>query len=84
MKKSKYSLLLFKAAILLAFIGPLPAFAGRITLSAPAGSGAFGASVTALPNRNIVVTDPDFDDPTTGIQNVGAVYLYDDTGALIS
>ena len=61
-----------------------PAFAARITLPTPAGSGAFGATVTALPNRNIVVTDEGFDDPVTGVANVGAAHLFSPTGALIS
>lgn len=41
----------------------------------PAGSGSFGTSVTALPNGNVVVTDP-FWDPPGAIPYVGAVYLY--------
>ena len=84
MRPLHYPRVMSTAAILLALSTALPAFAGRITLATPAGSGAFGASVTALPNRNIVVTDPGFDDPETGIQNVGAVYLFNDSGALIS
>ena len=49
----------------------------------PAGSGKFGDSVTALPNGNVVVVDPEYDDGATS--NVGAVYLYNGaTGALIS
>lgn len=57
--------------------------AQNIDLPGPAGSGSFGASVTALPNGNIVVTDPGFDAGAT--ENVGAVYLYNGaTGALIS
>ena len=49
----------------------------------PAGSGAFGASVTVLPNGNFVVADPLYDEGS--IPDVGAVYLYDGaTLALIS
>ncbi|MFP4395443.1 MAG: hypothetical protein ACLFTI_09285, partial [Anaerolineales bacterium] len=49
----------------------------------PPGSGQFGDSVTALPNGNVVVVDPQYDDGATS--NVGAVYLYNGaTGALIS
>jgi hypothetical protein len=52
-------------------------------LVGPPGSGEFGRSVTALPNGNIVVTDPYYDDGST--EDVGAVYLYDGaTRALIS
>jgi uncharacterized protein YndB with AHSA1/START domain len=52
-------------------------------LVGPPGSGEFGRSVTALPNGNIVVTDPYYDDGST--EDVGAVYLYDGTTrALIS
>jgi hypothetical protein len=47
------------------------------------GSGAFGSSVTLLPNGNIVVTDPRFD--AGAVIDVGAVYLYNGaTRALIS
>ncbi|MGB8253603.1 MAG: hypothetical protein WCF08_10340, partial [Anaerolineaceae bacterium] len=49
----------------------------------PPGSGQFGDSVAALPNGNIVVTDPLYDDGM--ITDVGAVYLYNGaTRALIS
>ena len=59
------------------------AAATQIDIPGPAGSGRFGTRVTALPNGNIVVTDPEFDAP--GVANVGAVYLYNGaTGALIS
>ena len=57
--------------------------ATQIDILGPAGSGAFGSSATVLPNGNIVVTDPSYDDGET--EDVGAVYLYDgSTGALIS
>jgi hypothetical protein len=50
----------------------------------PAGSGMFGQQVTVLPNGNIVVTDPGYDN-SGGIPDVGAVYLYNGaTGTLIS
>jgi len=49
----------------------------------PTGSGGFGTQVTALPNGNIVITDPYFD--TRDGQDTGAVHLYNGaTGALIS
>lgn len=57
--------------------------ATQIDITGPIGSGAFGTSVTALPNGNIVVTDPGFDSPT--VNDVGAVYLYNGVnGTLIS
>jgi len=60
------------------------AFAAGITLPTPPGSGTFGSSVTALPNRNFVVTDSGFDDPLTGVANVGAAHLFGPDGDLIS
>ncbi|MBN1812024.1 MAG: hypothetical protein JXA14_09335 [Anaerolineae bacterium] len=57
--------------------------AGQTDIIGPSGSEAFGTSVTALPNGNIVVTDPLFD---AGLKvDAGAVFLYDGaTGTLIS
>ncbi len=57
--------------------------AGQTDIVGPPGSEAFGTSVTALSNGNIVVTDPLFDAGVT--VDAGAVYLYDGaTGVLIS
>ena len=50
----------------------------------PAGSGAFGSLVTLLPNGNLVVTDPSFDLTSPAVVDVGAVYLYNPEGLLIS
>jgi hypothetical protein len=50
----------------------------QLDIPGPAGSMAFGSSVTVLPNGNIVVTDPFLS------SNMGAVYLYDAAGTLIS
>jgi hypothetical protein len=61
----------------------LPASAAQIILNGPPGSGSFGTTVTALPNRNIVVTDPTYSIPG-GAQNVGAAHLYSEDGRLIS
>src|SRR4051812_35193755 len=61
---------------------PLTSRGGQTDIPGPAGSGAFGSSVTVLPNGNFVVTDPQFDLP--GKTDVGAVYLYSPTGTLIS
>ncbi len=56
----------------------------QFDIAGPAGSGDFGAQVAALPNGNIVVTDPNYGIPA-GAANVGAVYLYNgSTGNLIS
>ena len=56
----------------------------QTNITGPAGSGAFGQGVYALPNGNIVVTDPGYDVPG-GATDVGAVYLYNgSTRALIS
>src|SRR5687768_4912969 len=64
---------------------PVPVKAAtQIDISGPAGSERFGQQVVALPNGNIVVTDPMYDAPGP-ISNVGAVYLYNGaTQALIS
>ena len=56
--------------------------AAQIDIPGPAGSGAFGAAVTVLPNGNFVVTDPQFaNGPAV---NAGAVYLYSPSRILIS
>ncbi len=75
----------FTLAALLFLATPDTAHAAdQIDLPGPDGSGSFGKTVTALPNGNIVVTDPDYDIPG-GAADVGAVYLYDGaTRALIS
>src|SRR5262245_38124951 len=71
--------------LLAAFAGGLVprAYAGQTDIPGPAGSGAFGSSVSVLPNGNIVVIDPSFDAPGP-VADVGAVYLYSPTGVLIS
>ena len=52
-------------------------------LSGPTGSVKFGSGVYALPNGNIVITDPEFGE--AGKILIGAVYLYNgETRALIS
>ena len=56
---------------------------GQVDIIGPPGSGVFGSQVTALPNGNFVVTDPEFDAPGP-ISNVGAVHLYRADGRLIS
>ena len=54
----------------------------QIDITGPAGSGNFGFRVLVLPNDNIAVVDPFFDDGA--IQDVGAVYLYSPSGVMIS
>lgn len=66
------------ACIALALV-MLPAAAGQFSIPGPAGSVNFGTAVAVLPNGNIVVTDPN-----GGGSGVGAVYLYKQSGALIS
>lgn len=46
----------------------------QIDIVGPPGSGAFGTTVTVLPNGNFVVTDPFYDDGA--VSDAGAVYLY--------
>jgi hypothetical protein len=76
------------AALLFGLLGnPVPVDAdtmgNQVDILGPAGSGEFGKQVVALPNGNVVVTDPSFDSITS--QDVGAVYLYNGaTRALIS
>jgi len=65
-------------------VQPTVRAAGPTDIVGPAGSGAFGTQVTALPNGNLVITDPSYDLPD-GTEDVGAIYLYNGrTGALIS
>jgi hypothetical protein len=61
---------------------PFTAAAQQFDIHGPAGSVAFGTSVTSLPNGNFVVTDPSY--RTSGASYVGAVYLFDPSGNLIS
>ena len=69
-------------AILL--LGGLNVAASQLDIIGPSGSGAFGGTVVALPNGNIVVVDTGYDAPGP-ILDVGAVYLYNGkTGELIS
>ena len=80
MKQITFKLALLVCAAHLFFAGHSQA--GQTDIPGPAGSVRFGTSVTVLPNGNIVVTDPYYDAP--GATAVGAVYLYNGAGALIS
>lgn len=59
-----------------------PAISAQIDIHGPPGSSLFGWHVAVLPNGNIVVTDPYFS--TASTRHVGAIYLYDPSGGLIS
>lgn len=54
----------------------------QFDIQGPAGSGAFGTRAVPLSNGNIVVIDPHFSDGNA--QDIGAIYLYSESGALIS
>lgn len=66
------------SVFVLALVGFLttwsPAHAAQTNIVGAAGSGQFGATVTVLPNGNLVVTDPYYSTPS--VTNAGAVYLY--------
>jgi hypothetical protein len=51
------------AASCLALAALSGAQAAQVDIAGPTGSGRFGAAVAALPNGNVVVTDPDFSLP---------------------
>ena len=55
----------------------------QFDIQGPAGSGSFGEKVVVLPNGNIVVVDSSYSIPS-GAANVGAVYLYNHSGKLLS
>ena len=59
------------------------ASANQFDIAGPGGNVAFGTWVKALPNGNIVIVDPQAS-VFIGGNNVGAVYLYDHAGTLIS
>src|SRR5580692_10014053 len=59
------------------------AWSSQTVITGPEGSGAFGTSLTMLPNGNFVVTDPNYSSPS-GAATVGAVYLFSPGGALLS
>lgn len=58
-----------------AMIATVPTLAAtQVDIAGPTGSIAFGTQVVALPNGNIVVSDPEFS------SGIGAVYLYSSAG----
>lgn len=56
----------------------------KVDIPGPAGSGPFGSSIQVLSNGNLVVIDTGFDLSGPTVTDVGAVYLYDPDGNLIS
>lgn len=64
-------------ALLTLLLFVTPALADQGEINGPPNSGLFGAQVAVLPNGNIVVTDPHYDE--NGVSNIGAAYLIDGT-----
>ena len=71
----------FTALLLLS--SPAPA-ATQVDIAGPSSSGKFGDSITVLPNGNFVVVDPTYDLLSPPVTDVGAVYLFNPNGHLIS
>lgn len=69
------------AIVAASFVSPA-VMASQTDISGPSGSMKFGTTVTALPNGNFVVTDPQA--TIAGQVKAGAVYLYSPAGTLIS
>jgi hypothetical protein len=58
--------------------------ATQVDIAGPPNSGRFGSSITVLPNGNFVVVDPTFNLSNPSVLSVGAVYLFNPGGLLIS
>jgi hypothetical protein len=58
--------------------------ATQVDIAGPSSSGRFGSSITVLPNGNFVVVDPSYDQLSPPVAEVGAVYLFNPNGHLIS
>lgn len=56
----------------------------KADISGPTGSGAFGNNIRVLSNGHLLVIDSGFDLTGPTVSDVGAVYLYDPNGVLIS
>ena len=67
-------------------VGGLPTLTAgtKADIPGPAGSGAFGNNIRVLSNGSLLVIDTGFDLTGPTVSNVGAVYLYDSDGVLIS
>ncbi|HET7062638.1 MAG TPA: hypothetical protein VFI49_00070 [Rudaea sp.] len=72
----------FSVSLALVALLACPVSAAQFDIQGPPGSMYFGASVTVLPNGNLVVTD--YGAKNAGGDGVGAVYLYDPQGSPIS
>jgi hypothetical protein len=73
------------AGLLLAISVSLSVHAGTLLdIEGPPSSGAFGGSIKVLSNGYTVVIDTGYDQPSPLVTDVGAVYLYDSEGTLIS
>ncbi len=83
-RKGRTTRLLFCGLVLAAVaLSPFLALAAQRDMHGPVGSGAFGGSVTVLPNGNLIIVDPRYDEGS--MLDVGAVYLYNGaSGTLIS
>ncbi|MDH4474974.1 MAG: hypothetical protein QE274_00745 [Verrucomicrobiaceae bacterium] len=58
--------------------------ATQVDIAGPPNSGRFGSSITVLPNGNFVVVDSTFNLSNPSVLSVGAVYLFNPDGLLIS
>lgn len=77
----KNSLSLLATAMVLSTTAPA---ATQVEIQGPPGSVDFGRGVTVLPNGNFLVTDPGFSLSSPAVTHVGAVYLFNPEGLLIS
>ena len=79
---ASFRIFIFISTILVSFSAQA---AIQVDINAPVSNGTFGDSVAALPNGNVVVTDPTYDVTSPQlIVDAGAVFLYSPSGELIS
>jgi hypothetical protein len=77
--------LLFSFGLLFAISVSSSLNAGTLVeIEGPPTSEVFGSSLVVLPNGYTVVVDTGYDQPSPAAGNVGAVYLYDSEGFLVS
>lgn len=81
-RRDRYPIALALSSFVCASFASVFASSAEIDIAGPPGSDGFGWHVTVLPNGNIVVQDPFAQTEAGG--NVGAVYLYQPDGTLIS
>lgn len=77
------SLLSFGLLFAISVSSPLNA-GTLVEIEGPPTSEVFGSSLVVLPNGYTVVVDTGYDQPSPAVGNVGAVYLYDSEGFLVS